>query len=95
MTSGIWRSGAGGIALAVVLHLRLDAIGALVLMGIVVGTVAGLLSGSAHVVPLDGTIPTAVFGAACLGSLWSRRPLMFRFAVELIGADTPGCPNSR
>jgi uncharacterized membrane protein len=76
------------IGVNVVRHRRLDAIGALVLMGIVVGTVAGLLSGSAHVVLLDGIIPTAVFGFVCLGSLRSSRPLMFRFAVETMGADT-------
>ena len=78
-----------GIAITVVRHRRLDAIGALVLIGIVVGTLLGALSGSAHLVLLDGTIPTAVFGALCLGSLWTRRPLMFRFALEFIGADTP------
>jgi uncharacterized membrane protein len=77
------------IGLGVVRHRRLDAIGALVLIGIIVGTVAGLLSGSAHVVLLDGIIPTAVFGFVCLGSLWSARPLMFRFAIEMMGADTP------
>lgn len=79
-----------GIGLTVVRHSRLDAVGALVLMGIVVGTFLGLVSGSTHLLLLDGTIPTAVFGAVCLGSLRSRRPLMFRFAVEFIGADTPG-----
>jgi hypothetical protein len=78
-----------GIGLTVLRHRRLDAIGTLVLVGIVVGTVAGLASGSAHLVLLDGTIPTAVFGVVCLGSLWSRRPLMLRFALETIGADTP------
>jgi hypothetical protein len=34
-------------------------------------------------------VPTVVFGAVWLGSLWTRRPLMYRFAVEFIGADTP------
>jgi hypothetical protein len=34
-------------------------------------------------------VPTAVFGFVCLGSLWSRRPLIFRFALEYMGADTP------
>jgi hypothetical protein len=38
---------------------------------------------------LDGTVPTALFGFLCLGSLWSGRPLMYRFAVEAMGADTP------
>ena len=31
----------------------------------------------------------AVFGLLCLGSLWARRPLIYQFAVEFIGADTP------
>jgi hypothetical protein len=34
-------------------------------------------------------VPTAVFGLLCLGSLWASRPLIYRFAVEFIGADTP------
>jgi hypothetical protein len=78
-----------GIAITVIRHRRLDAIGALVLIGIIVGTVLGLVSGSAHLVLVDGTIPGAVFGALCLGSLWTRRPMMFRFAIEFMGADTP------
>jgi hypothetical protein len=57
-------------------------------MGILVGSVVGLASGSAHLVLLDGTVPTAVFGVVCLGSLWSRRPLIYRFALEFIGPET-------
>jgi hypothetical protein len=34
-------------------------------------------------------VPTAVFGLLCLGSLWARRPLIYRFAVDFIGAGTP------
>jgi len=78
-----------GVALKVVRHRRLDAIGILVLIGIAVGTALGLATGNAHLVLLDGTVPTAVFGGVCLGSLWSRWPLMFRFALETMGADTP------
>jgi hypothetical protein len=70
-------------------HRRLDAIGALVLTGIAVGTVLGLLSGNARLVLMEGSVPTAVFGALCLASLRSRRPLIFRFALEFMGADTP------
>jgi hypothetical protein len=70
-------------------HRRLDAIGALVLAGIAVGTVLGLLSGNARLVLVEGSVPTAVFGLLCLGSLWSRRPLIYRFALEFMGADTP------
>ena len=77
-----------GIALTIARRRRLDAIGALVLVGIVAGTALGLMSNSAHLVLIDGVVPTAVFGAVCLGSLWSTRPMMFRFALEFMGADT-------
>ena len=77
-----------GVALKIVRYRSVDAVGILVLMGIAVGTALGLASGNAHLVLLDGTVPTAVFGAVCLGSLWSSRPLMFRFALEAMGADT-------
>jgi hypothetical protein len=68
---------------------RLDAVGALVLAGIAVGTVLGLVSGNARLVLLEGSVPTAVFGLLCLASLRSRRPLIFRFAHEFMGPDTP------
>jgi hypothetical protein len=68
---------------------RVDAVGALVLAGIAVGTVVGLLSGNPRLVLVEGSVPTAVFGVLCLASLWSRRPLIYRFALEFIGQDTP------
>jgi hypothetical protein len=77
-----------GVALTVARHRRLDVIGVLVLSGILVGTVLGLVSGNARLVLLEGSVPTAVFAVVCLGSLWSKRPLMFRFALEFIGPDT-------
>ena len=78
-----------GIAVGVARDRRVDAIGVLVLAGIAVGTVLGLVSGSARLVLVEGSVPTAVFGLLCLGSLWSRRPLIFHFALEFMGADTP------
>jgi len=78
-----------GIAFGVARHRRVDAIGVLVLAGIAVGTVLGLVSGNARLVLVEGSVPTAVFGLLCLGSLWSHRPLIFRFALEFMGADTP------
>lgn len=77
-----------GIALGVARHRRIDALGVLVLFGIVVGSVVGMVSDSARLVLLDGTVPTAVFGVCCLGSVRTRRPLIFSFAVEAMGADT-------
>jgi hypothetical protein len=80
-----------GIAVVggVIRHRRLDAIGALVLAGIAVGTILGLVSGNARLVLMEGSVPTAVFGLLCLASLRSRRPLIFRFAHEFMGPDTP------
>jgi hypothetical protein len=78
-----------GVMVGLVRHRRVDAIGILVLAGIAVGTILGVLSGSPRMVLVEGSVPTAVFGLLCLASLWSRRPLIYRFAVEFIGADTP------
>jgi hypothetical protein len=85
--SGIFP--AVGLAIAMARERRVDVVGVLVLLGIAMGTGLGLASGSARLVLLEGSVPTAVFGMVCLGSLWTRRPLMYRFAVEFIGADTP------
>ena len=70
-------------------HRRVDAVGVLVLAGIAVGTILGLVSGNARLVLMEGSVPTAVFGLLCLVSLWSRRPLIYRFALEFMGEDTP------
>ena len=78
-----------GVIAGLIRHRRVDAIGLLVLAGIAVGTVLGLVSGNPRLVLVEGSMPTAVFGLLCLGSLWARRPLIYRFAVEFIGADTP------
>ncbi|MDQ2739668.1 MAG: hypothetical protein M3Y35_13865, partial [Actinomycetota bacterium] len=78
-----------GIVLYALRRRRVDAVGVVVLIGILLATAVSLASGSARVALLDGTVPTAVFAVACLGSLWSRRPLMLRFAMEAMGADTP------
>jgi len=78
-----------GVAVGLVRHRRLDTIGVLVLAGIAVGTLLGVLSGDPRLVLIEGSVPTAVFGLICLASLWSGKPLIYRFALEFIGADTP------
>jgi hypothetical protein len=78
-----------GVLYGVVRHRRIDAIGALVLLGIAVGSILGLASGSAKLVLVEGSVPTGIFGLVCLASLWARRPLIYRFALEFIGPDTP------
>jgi hypothetical protein len=77
-----------GVTLGAIRHRRLDVVGVLVLAGILVGTVLGLVSHSAKLLLVEGSVPTAVFGVACLGSLWARRPLMYSFALEFMGPDT-------
>jgi hypothetical protein len=86
LLSGVFP--AAGVAIAVVRNRRLDVVGALVLAGIAVGTIAGLVSHSPRLLLVEGSVPTGVFGLACLGSLWARRPLMFSFALEFNGPDT-------
>ncbi len=85
--SGIFP--AFGVVLGFARHRQVDAVGILVLAGVAVGTVLGLVSGSARLMLAEGSVPTAIFGLACIGSLWTSRPLIFRFALEFIGADTP------
>jgi hypothetical protein len=65
-----------------------SAVSALVLSGIL--PALGLVINLVRRRRLDavGTL-TAVFGLACLGSLWGRRPLIYRFALEFTGEDSP------
>jgi hypothetical protein len=86
LLSGVFP--AVGVAVGVIRHRRLDVVGAVVLAGIVMGTVAGLVSHNARLVLVEGSVPTAVFGVVCLGSLWARHPLMFSLAREFTGPDT-------
>lgn len=78
-----------GVIWGITQKRRVDAVGVLVLLGIAVGTALGLASGNARLVLLEGSVPTAIFGLVCIGSIWTARPLMFRFAVEFMGEDTP------
>src|SRR5215471_15975098 len=75
-----------GVAVGLARRRRIDTVGVLVLAGIAVGTVVGLVSHDARLVLVEGSVPTAVFGLLCLGSLWTNRPLIYRFALEFIGA---------
>ena len=77
-----------GVTISAIRNRRLEVVGALVLAGIAVGAVLGLVSHSARLLLVEGSVPTAIFGVACLGSLRARRPLMFSFALEFTGPDT-------
>ncbi len=73
-----------GVTISAIRNRRLDVVGALVLAGIAVGAV----SHSTRLLLVQGSVTTAVFGVACLGSLWARRPLMFSLALEFTGPGT-------
>jgi len=76
------------VGYGLVRHRRLDVVGALVLGGIAVGTVLGLLTHNARLVLVEGSVPTAVFGVACLLSLAAKQPLIYSMAVEFAGRDS-------
>jgi phosphatidyl-myo-inositol dimannoside synthase len=77
-----------GIASGALVDRRLDIIGVVVLAGMAFGTVVGLISHSARLFLLEGSVPSLVFALAWLASLRTSQPLIFRFAVELLGPDT-------
>jgi hypothetical protein len=78
-----------GIAIGALVDRRLDIIGVVVLAGLAVGTVLGLISNNARLYLVEGAVPSLVFALACLVSLRAAKPLIYRFAVELLGPDTP------
>src|ERR1700752_3302291 len=78
-----------GIVISALADRRLDIIGVVVLAGLAVGTVAGLVSNNARLYLVEGAVPSLVFALACLGTLRACKPLIYRFAVELLGPDTP------
>jgi hypothetical protein len=79
---------ATGVIIGIIQHRRADAVGILVLSGIAVGAVLGLVSHNTRLVLDEGSVPTAVFGLLCLGSLGTERPLMYRLALEFVGPAT-------
>ena len=77
-----------GIIIGFIGHRRVDAVGVLVLAGIVVGAILGLVSHNPKLVLDEGSVSTGVFGLICLGSLATDKPMMYRFALEFMGPDT-------
>jgi intracellular septation protein A len=78
-----------GALLTIIRDRCIDVIGVLVLTGIALRVGVGLATHSAKLVLLEGSVPTTIFALALLGSLLARRPLMFYFAHESMGRDTP------
>lgn len=79
-----------GMALSIVKNRRIDAIGALVLLGIVAGTVLGLATHSARLVLMEGSVPTAIFGIGCFASLLTSKPMLQRIAEQTTAGTAKG-----
>lgn len=74
--AGIFPAAWVGVQWARTRHI--DPIGAITLFGFVAGVLASvLLGGDALVLKIRDSAFTALFGVACLGSLATRRPMMF------------------
>jgi hypothetical protein len=67
---------------------RIDPIGCIVLFGFIAGILASIaLGGSAFVLKVRDSAFTALFGLACLGSLFWSRPLMYFIGRALSAGD--------
>jgi hypothetical protein len=77
-----------GVIVGIVRHRRADAVGILVLAGIVVGAILGLVSDNPRLVLDEGSVSTGVFGLLSLGSLTRQQPLMYRLSLEFIGPES-------
>jgi hypothetical protein len=76
-----------GLIIDVFRHRRVDAVGAVVLAGIVAGAILALAFHSAKPVLDEGSVGTAVFGLMCLGSLATTKPFMYRLVLEFMGGE--------
>jgi hypothetical protein len=79
-----------GMIIGIVRKRRVDAIGVLVLLGIITGTVLGLATHSARLVLMEGSVPTALFGLGCLGTLATSKPMLLRIAAETTAGTQRG-----
>ena len=77
-----------GVAITAVQYRKLDVFGVMVLAGIVMGSVLGLTTDNPRLYLAEGSIPSVVFAVACLVSLRTSQPLIYRIALELVGPDS-------
>jgi hypothetical protein len=93
--STLWALVAGGVFPALnnlrvwARSRRLEPLGIIVMIFLVVGTVASLVSGSVFFALIKESFLTATFGFICLGSLLAERPLMFYINRQFVAGDDP------
>jgi intracellular septation protein A len=68
---------------------RLEPLGIIVMIFLVIGTAASLISGSVFFALIKDSFLTATFGLICLGSLLAQRPLMFYISRQFVAGDDP------
>jgi hypothetical protein len=77
-----------GVAITAIQFRKLDIFGVMVLAGIAMGSILGLTTHNPRLYLAEGSVPSAVFAVACLASLRTREPLIYRIALEFVGPDT-------
>ena len=81
--STLWALAAGGLFPALnnfrvwVTARKLEPLGIIVMIFLVIGTAGSLISGSVFFMLIKESVLTATFGFICLGSILAERPLMF------------------
>jgi hypothetical protein len=93
--STLWAIVAGGLFPGInnlrswVRSRRLEPLGFIVILFLVIGTAASLISGSVFFALIKDSFLTATFGFICLGSLLAQRPLMFYINRQFVAGDDP------
>src|SRR5215471_7210986 len=93
--STLWALIAGGLFPAInnlrvwARSHRLEPLGIIVMIFLVIGTAASLISGSVFFALIKESFLTATFGLICLGSLLAERPLMFHIIRQFVAGDDP------
>ena len=78
-----------GITLSLVRTRRVDMIGLISLIFIVVGVATSVLTGDTRFILIKESLLTGLFGLVCLVSLLLPRPLMFYFGRQLSSGGDP------
>jgi hypothetical protein len=77
-----------GVAITAIQYRRPDVFGAMVLIGILIGSGLGLVTHNPRLYLAEGSVPSLAFSIACLVSLRMRQPLIYRIALEFLGSDS-------
>jgi intracellular septation protein A len=93
--STLWALLAGGLFPAInnlrvwAKSRRLEPLGIIIMIFLVIGTATSLISGSVFFALIKDSFLTATFGLICLGSLLAERPLMFYIIRQFVAGNDP------